>query len=262
MIKKDNGKFTYYTFDHLSSCGDMLHFVSSGEKNIGFQNGGTPESVLVNRLELSNSVGFDLKRLVVGHQVHGSAVAVIGDGEAGRGGCDDESRIPDTDALVTDQENICLMVLTADCVPVLFFDPVRRVVAAVHAGWRGTIAGIAEKTVRLMSERFGCRASDILAGIGPSIGTCCFEVGGEVAEEFYPCYKDMVYPGKSVGKYNIDLGATNRRQLLDAGLDAGHIELSGLCTVCRHDVFFSYRHDGMLAGRFGSGIMLSAGMIK
>lgn len=260
MIKKDGGKFTYYAFDHLSSCGSVLHFVSSGEKNIGFQYGWTPESVLVNRLELSDGVGFDLKRLVVGHQVHGSVVTVVGNEEAGRGGCDDESRIPDTDALVTDRENICLMVLTADCVPVLFFDPVRRVVAAAHAGWRGTIAGIAEKTVRLMTERFGCRASDILAGIGPSIGTCCFEVGGEVAEAFYPSYKDMVYPGKSAGKYNIDLGGTNRRQLLDAGLDAGHIELSGLCTVCRHDDFFSYRHAGTSAGRFGSGIMLSAKM--
>lgn len=258
MVRKDAGKFPYYTFGHLSACENLLHFVSSGGKNLGFQNGGISETVLANRLELAGNVGFDLKRLVVGHQVHGSAVAEIGDNEAGRGGCDDESRIPDTDALVTDKEDLCLMALTADCAPVLFFDPVRRVIAAAHAGWRGTVAGIAAKTVRLMCERYGCRATDILAGIGPAIGPCCFEVGEEVAEAFYPLYKEMVYPGKASGKYRIDLGGANRVQLLDAGLESAHIELSGLCTVCCHDDFFSYRYAGALAGRFGSGIMLSS----
>lgn len=256
MIKESKGTFPFYTFGNLSICTGITHFISSGERNISFLNSDTPELILSNRLQLAECVGFDLNKMVVGNQVHGITITVVGKGDAGRGASDNQSRLPNTDALVTDVENICLMVMTADCVPVLLFDPIRKVVAAIHAGWRGTIGGIVERTVRLMCEHYGCMAADILAGIGPCIGACCFEVGEEVAAAFEPHYKEVIYTGKQPGKYQIDLGQANRTQLLNAGLNAGHVELAGLCTVCHPREFSSYRYDGEAAGRFGTGIML------
>lgn len=256
MVKENKGTFPFYTFGNLCGCTEISHFVSSGEKNISFLDAVAPGEILSNRLQLADSVGFDLNRMVVGNQVHGINITIVEKDDAGRGGCDNESRLPDSDALVTNVENICLMVLTADCVPILLFDPVQKVIAAVHAGWRGTVGGIAGRTVRLMCEHYGCMASDILAGIGPCIGTCCFEVSDEVAGAFQPYYKDVIYAGKQSGKYYIDLGQANRMQLLDGGMRPLHIEMADLCTMCHPRDFFSYRHDGEAAGRFGTGIML------
>lgn len=132
--------------------------------------------------------------------------------EAGRGALDRESRIPATDALVTNQPGICLMVLSADCVPVLLFEPEKRVVAAVHAGWRGTAANIVVETVRVMQENFGCDPQRVVAAIGPSIGKCCFEVGEEVARVFqqlFPGNQAIVGLGKQPGKYQVDLWEAN-----------------------------------------------------
>lgn len=256
MVRMGEGTFPYYTFENLSACAGTLHFVSSGERNIGFACGEQPEQVVANRTELAYSVGFGPECLVVGNQVHGVDVTLVTGEDAGKGALDNESRLPGTDALITDKENVCLMVLTADCVPVLLLDPRKRVIAAVHAGWRGAAGNIAGKAVRLMRERFGCDPRNILAGIGPSIGACCFEVSGEVAEAFRLPYPAVVTDGGQSGKYQVDLWEVNRLQLLGEGLENEHIECAGICTMCHSHEFFSYRRDGLAAGRFGSGIML------
>lgn len=263
MKKMTYGKFPFYTFDKLSACPGLLHFTSSGEQgeysNLGFIEGSTPSVVLTNRMALAEAVGFSLDQLTVGAQVHSAHIAVITQEEAGRGGKDRESRLPDTDALVTRESGICLMVMSADCVPILLYDPVQKVIAAVHAGWRGTVGGIAGKTVLLMQEAFNCVPADILVGIGPSIGRCCFEVGGEVAGAFRDRnerVEGVVYAGKNEGKYQVDLWEANRRQLLAAGVGEGNIEVAGVCTFCNHDRFFSYRYDHGNTGRMGTGIML------
>ncbi len=259
MRYRDNGEFPFYQFQHLSACRGINHFVSSGLKNIGFTEFAESGLIRQNRLSLAKAVGFRADCLVTAHQVHSAHVCVVTVCDAGCGGLDRESRLPETDALVTADAGVCLMVLSADCVPVLLYEPVRRVVAAVHAGWRGTVARIAMETVKVMQQQFGCCPGSILAGIGPSIGKCCFEVDEEVAVSFkrlFPDAGEVVFAGRSPGKFQVDLWAANRKELVDAGLKPEHIEVAGMCSVCHPEHFFSYRRDGKAAGRFGAGIVL------
>lgn len=260
MKKIDNGLFPFYCFDNLFSRNELVHFVSSGIHTLGFREGEDGQDVLLAREALAQSVGFSLEQLVNPQQVHSDRIAVVGQKEAGAGAKDRDSRIPETDGLITNEPGVCLMVMSADCVPVLLYDPVKRVIAAIHSGWRGTAAKIAGRAVEKMAEVYGSRPSDILAGIGPSIGKCCFEVGEEVAQVFRPEFPgtDVVRDGNRPGKSYVDLWEANRRILMASGLRKEHVEVGGLCTVCHHDDFFSYRHSGEKAGRFGAGIMLKS----
>jgi YfiH family protein len=145
------------------------------------------------------------------------------------------------DALLEDTPGAVIAVRTADCVPLLLVDERRRAVAAVHAGWRGTVARIARRAVEAMRERFGSQPSDFHAAIGPSIGPCCYEVGPEVAAQF-----------GGHGRGPVDLPAANRRQLLEAGVTPGRIYASNLCAMCLSEDFHSFRRDGQAAGRMHS----------
>lgn len=260
-MEKKEGVVPYYTFPLFSSWPGLVHFVSSGAGDLGFSEREEHRTVEANRRMLLEEVGLRAEQLVTAEQVHSARVRVVGASEKGRGALDRESRLPATDALVTAEEGICLMVLAADCVPVLLYEPVCRVVAAVHAGWRGTAARIVEQTVQVMQKQFGCRPEQIRAGIGPSIGPCCFEVGEEVAQVFRdlcPRQPEIVRPAATSGKYQVDLWETNRQELLEAGLLPAHIEVAGMCSKCHPDHFFSYRRDGEKAGRFGAGIALTS----
>ncbi len=149
------------------------------------------------------------------------------------------------DASVTAVEGIALAIQTADCVPILIADRDARCVAAVHAGWRGTAARIAERTVERMAAKFGVDRRNLFAVIGPHIGVCCYEVGEEVASSFSAgAVYDPAYP-----KPHLNLAEANRSQLAEAGVPDDQIEVSSLCTRCREDLFFSYRRDGNKAGR-------------
>ena len=257
MEKLLSGDFPFYRFRNLSAYPELMHFVSSGVKNIGFSDRENPEIIQYNRRSLAKAAGFEVERLITARQVHSATVRIVTVEEAGRGALDRESRIPATDALVTNQPGICLMVLSADCVPVLLFEPGKRVVAAVHAGWRGTAAEIVGVTVRVMQEHFGCDLQRVVAAIGPSIGKCCFEVGEEVARVFqqlFPGNQAIVGLGKQPGKYQVDLWEANRKELLACGVKNENIEVAGMCSVCHPDLFFSYRREGERAGRFGAGI--------
>lgn len=181
------------------------------------------------------------------------------------------------DASITNQPGLLLGVQTADCVPILLVDPKRRAVAAIHAGWRGTLARIVAKAVGQMQMRFGSKPVDLLAAIGPSIGGCCYEVGTEVATQFTSQFADaadyfdelrtgdepnplqwlnMMPPGHQPPPKNVllDLRKANRSQLLAAGLREKNIAVSNLCTACRRDLFFSYRKEGAATGRMLSAI--------
>jgi YfiH family protein len=173
--------------------------------------------------------------------------------EAADRGWNTLDRTFEADALVTDLPGVVLTILTADCVPVLLYDPIRRAVGAVHAGWRGTHARIVPKTVETMQKRYGTDPRDLIVGIGPAIGGCCYEVGPEVAERFV-AYPDALLP-QTGGKYRLDTKEINRIQLIEIGVPETHIEVSPICTMCEHDRYFSYRADAT-AGRFMSGIML------
>ena len=175
------------------------------------------------------------------HQVHGRAVLRA----------ETAGHLGDGDALMTAQPGIWLEIRTADCVPLLIADPVRRVVAAVHAGWRGTEAAIAAETVRAMGAEWGCAAADLLVAIGPSIGACCFEVGDEVAARF-PGHITRWDP-----RAHVDLVSANREQVLGAGVAPERIEALGLCTACDAERFHSFRRDRG-DGRLVTAIRLTA----
>lgn len=162
-------------------------------------------------------------------------------------------QIGEGDGLITNEQGVHLTIRTADCVPILLVDPVRRVVGAVHAGWRGTAASIALRAVERMRVEFGCNAGEIRAAIGPCIQQCCYEVGAEVASRFLPWFPELA---EVTGPVKIDLVEANRRQLAQAGLS--QIESAGACTLCVPDGFHSFRRDKDLSGRMVTGIAILA----
>lgn len=167
-------------------------------------------------------------------QIHSALVVDA----SGRGG----GQIGEGDAIVSGEPGVAIGIRTADCVPILVADPATRVVACVHAGWRGTAANIIGATVQALESR-GCRASDLRVAIGPSIGSCCYEVGPEVARRFEP-WRSV---GETDGRRSLDLPRINQTQLLDAGVR--QIWISGECTFCLPDRFFSFRREKNDAGR-------------
>jgi hypothetical protein len=155
------------------------------------------------------------------------------------------------DASVTAVEGVGLGIQTADCVPILIADRDAQCVAAAHAGWRGTAAGIAESTVRRLVGKFGVDAGNLVVAIGPHVGVCCYEVGQEVVSALTPPFGQSFRgaPGGKGAKAHVNLAEANRQQLLAAGVPDDQIEISSLCTRCRGDLFFSYRREGDNAGR-------------
>ena len=162
------------------------------------------------------------------------------------------------DALVTDQPGVTVTVRTADCVPVLVYDSHRRVVAAIHAGWRGAVADIVTKTLGLMHTRFGSSADDLRVSIGPSAGTCCYEVDGPVLHQLRAGFEEWpsVVSGCNGDKARLDLKGLIRRQVERHGVDSTQVSVVNLCTICHDDLFYSYRRDGRVIGTMVSGIAL------
>ena len=188
-------------------------------------------------------------------QVHGDSVWVVDESER-KGAVRDQGR--EYDALVTNCPGRVLTVRTADCVPILIWDARRKVVGAVHAGWRGTLKAVASKTVLMMQSRFGSRPRDLRVGIGPAAGPCCYEVDGPVLaplRDRFDYWRAVVREnGKDKGM--LDLPGLNLRQLADSGVPSDRVIVAGTCTVCHPEGFYSYRRDGTAAGGMISGIMI------
>lgn len=219
--------------------------------------GDEPDQVRENRRRTLALVGSDPDSAVMAGLVHGDrVVAVTGEEPADPGG--DVRVVPRCDALITDRPGLALVVTAADCVPIYLYDPVRRVIGVAHAGWRGTVARIAGKTLHAMVERFGCEPSRVHAVVGPSIGPCCYEIDEQVADAFrqaYPgCEAALLRPGRAPGKYQLDLWEANRLDLLEAG--AGPTHVAGACTSCGVDRLFSHRAERGCAGRGAAVIVM------
>ncbi|MDN5346827.1 MAG: purine-nucleoside/S-methyl-5-thioadenosine phosphorylase / adenosine deaminase [Clostridia bacterium] len=221
--------------------------------NLGLNTGDAPEKVLANRRRVAEVLAISLDSWVVGEQVHGDGVAVITRSEAGRGTTTSESSLKSTDALVTEEKGLALVAFFADCVPVYIVDPVRQVIGLAHAGWRGTRLRIAARTVEVMQQKFAASPDGCLALLGPSIGPCCYEVGPEVAGEFAP---EFLKPHK--GRWLLDLWKANMKILLQAGIKEANIHITGICTCCHPELFYSYRRDGGRTGRMGAFLCLTA----
>lgn len=223
--------------------------------NLGPRSGDQLTAVATNRNRFLAAAGIGGLRVIAPRQVHSADVAVHRRGDALP-----PSGVFDGDGLVTDDSEVALMVLAADCAAVLLHDPVRSVVAAVHAGWRGTAGGMAAAGVRAMVEAFGCRPGDLRAGIGPAIGRCCYEVGADVARAVgaaTPGGVEAIATWQPDGKARIDIATASAAQLLAAGLDPALVAVAGVCTACHTDLFYSHRREGESTGRFGAAISLA-----
>ncbi|MFQ5839182.1 MAG: peptidoglycan editing factor PgeF [Candidatus Methylomirabilales bacterium] len=230
--------------------------------NLSLSTGDDPEAVWENRRRFFGAFGFAPEQPVRVRQVHGASVLVVDEALARREGfprllLDDDYRY---DALVTDRPGLPLTVGTADCLPIFLYDPVRPAVAALHAGWRGTVARIVEETIRTMQDRYGSDPATLIAAFGPGILGCCYEVDRPVIEPLAQAvlgWESCVEPAGG-DRWNLDLAAVNRILLGEAGLGPDRILDTGLCTACRKDRFYSYRAEGPRTGRMMSWIALPA----
>ncbi len=243
---------TYFCYPNLSLNQQLIHGVFTrhggasdppySSLNTSYSLGDRPENVTANLSKIKETI--QAKHLIFMNQSHGAEIYVLRKGDFKRQGS-----IPLADAMITDIPGIALMVKQADCQGVIIFDPRNRVVANVHCGWRSNVKNILGRTVTRMREDFGSRGSDLLAAIGPSLGPCCAEFVSH--EEIFP----KEFEPFMVRKNYFDLWAISYWQLLEAGLGKENIELAGICTRCRTDLFYSYRGEGE-TGRFATVAML------
>jgi YfiH family protein len=276
-IERQSGNITILQVPALAKLPWLIHGFSAkpggvsdqdGHKvlNLGFTAWDTKENVLDNRRRFQSALDATDLKLISLKQIHSDVIHLIDAAPA---------QACQGDASITNRPGLLLAIQTADCVPILLVDPKKRAVAAVHAGWRGTLARIVVKTIGQMQMQFKSKPADLLTAIGPSIGGCCYEVGAEVATQFLSQFPEapnwfdefrtgdepnpiqwlnMMPPGHQPPPKNVrlDLRKANRAQLLAAGLRAPNIFVSDLCTACRRDLLFSYRKEGPQSGRLMS----------
>jgi hypothetical protein len=266
VIKKQLSPLSVWYFEKLLAHKEVGHFISTrrgghsappyDSLNLSFNVGDDSQKVLRNRRLLASTLGFTLARLTTCKQVHGSEVKIV----TSSGDEDDlHKSIHGADAMITQVPELCLMILVADCVPLILYDPARRAVGLVHAGWKGTLGAIGEKTVRALERAFGSTPSEMVAGIGPSIGPCCYEVGPDVALQFKEIFGDEadgILRASSQGRSHFDLWAANLRQLVHAGIPEKNIEVARTCTCHHGGDFFSHRREVGKTGRFGVGVLI------
>ena len=221
--------------------------------NIGMHRGDTPENVRENYRRLANAIGFSADKLVLANQTHSDIVRVVAHSDCL--GSLSHRDYPECDALVTNTPGVALAVFTADCTPVLLFDPVTGAVGAVHAGWRGTANGIVAKTVEAMVSAFGCKAENIRAAIGPNIGFCCFETDYDVPAAMLSAFGAEAYGyiRQKGEKYFVDLKGLNALWLRRKGID--NIAISTECTCCSPQRFWSHRATKGIRGSQGAVIL-------
>jgi YfiH family protein len=212
-----------------------------------------------NRAAFIEAAGMSMADLVISRQTHGTQVAVVGQADRGRGLYPAFDGFPATDAMVTNHPSVALGTIVADCVPILLYDPVQHAIGLAHGGWRGTVGSIAAATVATMVETYGSDPADLLAGIGPSIGPCCYEVGSEVtaawAEAEVSGYETAVIERGT--RYYFNLWAANRLVLIQAGLVSDRIESSGVCVRCEHERYFSYRATRQVGAHPGRNLLVA-----
>ena len=216
--------------------------------NLAYDVGDEREAVTSNRLLLGKALSISTDDLVLCRQVHGSCVKRVGELERGRGGVDHWSAIPRSDGLATDRSGIVLCILTADCLPLVMVCGTARAVAVAHVGWRGALYGVTVSAISRLLEYTGCRTEEITAFLGPCIGSCCLQVGKEVADGFRRFIGDEAIVEVDDGSMRLDLASICRQQLVEAGINIKNIFSADVCTRC-DEGYFSYRGSEGNTGR-------------
>lgn len=249
----------FYKFKHFENTPHLIHLVSTKSStfpysfSLALHTGEDKNNIISNRQHLANQLHSDTKlHFIVAQQTHSDNIQHITE-ENTKGWEELHDAIEACDALITNIPNVVLSILTADCVPILLYDTQNHAIAAIHAGWKGTKANITQQTVKRMQEVFSTEPKHIIAGIAPSIGRCCYEVGDDVAKHFFDIPQSYT---QVKNKYMLDLPYINKKQLLQAGVEDTNIEMSNICTACHTERFFSYRKEAGCSGRFMSMIAL------
>ena len=255
MFLTNKNGFSFWQFELLSKQSQVIHFITckgslkdDNSKPLNFRNNNSHFQESLQVIAGVFEIGPD--SVYMAHQSHSKNIMRVKKGMANQG-------IEDIDAFISHDRGVCLTVKTADCVPVLLFDPKVKVIAAVHAGWRGTVKKILQITIQDMISNYGSIPENIIAGIGPSICHHCYEIGKEVVEavkENFSYWEGLItYTGS---KTNLNLQETNKQQLIRSGVKTKNIEISECCTFENTDTFYSTRKEGADTGRIISGILL------
>ncbi len=257
-----NGNVLYLTFPKLLKTGVVRHIFSTkiggvspmpfGEMNLGFYTGDSKENVKKNYKLLCDCVGIDTSHLVLSRQTHTNNVKIVDKSQCGTGFS--KESFTDIDGLITNQSGVALVTQYADCTPLIFCDPVKKVIATSHSGWRGTVQGIGKVTVDKMVANFKCDPKDIIVGIGPCIHKCCYEVDTPVYNEFKKLsYLDLskIFTEKPNGKFMLDMVEANKQMLLSCGIRKENMDIADLCTQCNCDTLHSHRATNGKRGTIG-----------
>jgi YfiH family protein len=262
MLHSKTDRLEVLKFKSFSGIDGLVHCVTTrnggvseglyASLNLSFIVEDDPEKVRKNCALLADYLDIPKERLFFPDQCHSANVKEVSKNTK-------PEELTNTDALVTHEKQLCVAVLTADCLPLLLYDEEKQVIAAIHAGWRGTVQKIVPRTVSFMKERFDCNPKNIFACIGPSISWQNYEVGNEVTiglKKLFTDTQEIIKHNSISGKDHIDLWEANLQLLLYSGLEKQHIEMSGMCTFDNRGLFFSSRRNGIKCGRFASCIML------
>ena len=221
--------------------------------NISTTRGDDPEDVRENQRRIAGAIGVQPEDMTFTNQTHTTNVAVVKAEDRGK-------RFQETDGMITDVPGICLVTFYADCVPLYFVDPVKKAIGLSHSGWRGTVGKIGKVTIELMQKTYGSDPEDIIAAIGPSICRDCYEVSGDVIQQFRENFDEAYWPElfykKENGKYQLDLWRANERIFTEAGIREDHIAVTNVCTHCNPDILFSHRTTGDKRGNVSAFLAL------
>jgi hypothetical protein len=217
--------------------------------NMSLNYGDTKPS-LDNRKNFLKILNIDYRSLVCAKQTHGVNIKRPGLSQKGNGALEYESALADTDAIITDQKHLPIAIFTADCLPIFLYDSLNHTIGLIHAGWRGTQGNLVAKTIESMRGEFNSRPENIHVFFGPSIRSCCYEVGKDFQDKFP---KKLLRRGK---KFFLDLIEINREQFSLCGIKPGNITDCSICTSCRNEEYFSFRKEGESCGRMMSVLML------
>ncbi len=273
MNKETKNNVTFMTFDLLKNAGVKHGFstrlggVSEGvyeSLNLNFNRGDDPENVLENYRRITGALEMNFERICLSKQTHTTNVIVVEEKDAGNG-ITRERPDDDVDGLITNVKDLPLVTNYADCVPLFFYDPVHQVVGLAHSGWRGTVGKIGKVTIEKMTSAFETDPEDVLCCIGPSICRDCYEVSGDVAEEFIKAFgpehknellRPSIFNPTDQDKYMLDLWRACKLVFMEAGVPEEHIEVTDYCTRCNPDLFYSHRIMGDARGGLAALISL------
>ncbi len=257
VLEENTDSVPYLEYPMLKDTGIVRHGFSTrlggvsegyyASMNLSFDRGDKKEAVAENFRRIGEALGVRCEDMVLSRQTHTTNVRIVTDADRGKG-ITRERDYTDVDGLVTNVPGICLVTSYADCVPLFFVDPVKKVIGLSHSGWRGTVGKIGRKTVELMHERFGSDPADILAAVGPSVCMDCYEVSGDVIGKFKEAFSenwwDQLFYEKPDGKYQLDLWKANELIFQESGILPEHIAVTNICTHCNSDILYSHRAAG------------------